>query len=72
MTIHALDQSDLLQEGNPFLNDRPSNRALITHKMIIAPLVEQNMNYYQLEFINLMLEVAVYRNLYIMDKYGAF
>jgi len=72
MTIHALNQSDLITEGNFFLNARPSNRALITHKMIVAPLVEQNMNYYQLEFVNLMLEVAILRNLYIMQKYDAF
>ena len=72
MTIHALNQSDLITEANFLLNERPSNRALITHKMIVAPLVEQNMNYYQLEFINLMLEIAVYRNLYVMDKYDAF
>ena len=72
MTIHALDQSPNIKEGNFLLNERPSNSALITHKLIIAPLVEQNMNYYQLEFINIMLELAVYRNLYIMDKYDAF
>ena len=72
MTIHALNQSDLITEGNFLLNERPSNRALITHKMMVAPLVEQNMNYYQLEFVNLMLEIAVYRNLYIMDKYDVF
>jgi len=71
MTMHALNQSDLIREGNFLLNDRPSNRALITHKLIAAPLVEQNMNYYQLEFINIMLEVVILRNLYIMQKYDA-
>ena len=71
MTMHALSNSHKIKEGNFLLNDRPSNRALITHKLIVAPLVEQNMNYYQLEFINVMLEVAILRNLYIMQKCDA-
>ena len=70
MTMYALDQSPNIKEGNFLLNDRPSNSALITHKLIVSPLVEQNMNYYQLEFVNIMLELAILRNLYIMDKYG--
>ena len=71
MTIHALNQSPNIKESNFLLNDRPSNSALITHKLIVSPLVEQNMNYYQLEFINLMLEIAILNNLYIMQKYDA-
>ena len=71
MTMYALDQSPNIKEGNFLLNERPSNSSLITHKLIISPLVEQNMNYYQLEFVNLMLEVAILRNLYIMQKYDA-
>jgi len=67
--MYALDQSPKIKEGNFLLNERPSNSALITHKLIISPLVEQNMNYYQLEFVNIMLEVAILRNLYIMQKY---
>jgi len=78
-TLNALDvyttyeglKNPNIKEGNFLLNSRPSNSALITHKMIVAPLVEQNMNYYQLEFVNLMLEVAILRNLYIMQKYDA-
>jgi len=72
MTIHALNNSDQIKEGNFLLNDRPSNSALITHKLIVAPLIEQNMNSIQLEFINIMLEVAVLRNAYLMQKYDAY
>ena len=70
--MYALDQSPNIKESNFLLNDRPSNSALITHKLIVSPFVEQNMNYYQLEFINIMLELAILNNLYIMDKYDVF
>ena len=72
MTMHALKNSDRVKESNPFLNERPSNRALLAHKLIIAPLVEQNMNYYQMEVLNIGLEVAIIRNVYIMDKFSAW
>ena len=72
MTMHALKNSDRVKEGNPFLNERPSNRALLAHKLIIAPLVEQNMNYYQMEVLNIALEIAIIRNVYVMDKVSAW
>ena len=72
MTMHALKNSKDVKEGNFLLNDRPSNAALITHKVIVAPLIEQNMNEYQLEIVNLALELAIIRNLYIMDKTSAW
>ena len=72
MTMHALKNSDRITEGNPFLNERPSNRALLAHKLIIAPLVEQNMNYYQMEVLNIALEIAIIRNIYVMDKVSAW
>ena len=72
MTMHALKNSDKIKEGNPFLNERPSNKALLTHKLILAPLIEQNMNYYQMEVLNIGLEVAIIRNVYIMDKVSAW
>ena len=72
MTMHALKNSDDVKEGNFLLNDRPSNSALITHKLIMVPLIEHNMNQYQLDFINLALELAIIRNIYIMDKHHAW
>ena len=72
MTMHALNNSDAIKEGNFLLNDRPSNSALITHKLIMVPLIEHNMNQYQLDFINFALELAIIRNIYIMDKHRAW
>ena len=72
MTMHALKNSKDVKEGNPLLNERPSNASLITHKLIVAPLIEHNMNEYQLEIINLALELAIIHNIYVMDKTKAW
>jgi len=69
--MHGLKHPSIT-EGNPLLNEKPSNLELIGHKALIAPIVEQNMNAYQLEIINWALLIAVMNNAYQIDKVDAW
>jgi hypothetical protein len=68
MTIYALDHPNIY-ESNPLLGLKPSNRQLISHKLIVGPVVAQNMNQYQMTFVNAALTLAVINNLIVMNKY---
>ena len=71
LTIHGLKHPNI-KEGNPLLNEKPSNLQLIGHKALFAPLVEHNMNAHQLEFVNWALFIAVMNNAYQIDKFNAW
>jgi|TARA_B100000282_G_C31724971_1_gene487904 hypothetical protein len=67
LSIHGVKHPNI-KERNPLLNEKPSDLQLIGHKAFVAPLIEQNMNAYQLEFINWALLIAVINNAYQIDK----
>ena len=69
--MHGLKHPSI-KEGNPLLNEKPSDLELIGHKAFLAPLIEQNMNAHQLEFINWALLIAVMNNAYQIDKVDAW
>ena len=71
MTMHALKHPDI-KEGNPLLGKKPSNQRLLLHKLILAPLVEQNFEREQMVFINFALSYTVVQNAVVMTKYGAW
>ena len=71
LTMHGLKHPSI-KEGNPLLNEKPSDLELIGHKAFLAPLIEQNMNAHQLEFINWALLIAVMNNAYQIDKVDAW
>ena len=71
MTMHALKHPDI-KEGNPLLGTKPSNGQLLLHKMILAPLIEQNFEQEQMTFVNFALGVTVVSNTFVMTKYGAW
>ena len=71
MTMHALKHPDI-KEGNPLLGPSPSNKRLILHKLVLAPLIEQNFNTHQLFVVNTALGVTVINNALVMSRYGAW
>ena len=71
MTMHAL-KNDRIREGNPLLGEKPSNQDLILHKLILAPLIEQNFEREQMTFVNFALGYTVVSNTFVMTKYGAW
>ena len=68
MTIWALNNRDNLREGNILLNNNPSNRALITNKLLIIPIY-QNMNQPQVVVMNHIIGGVILHNLYIINRY---
>ena len=68
MTIWALNNRDNLREGNILLNNNPSNRALITNKLLIIPIY-QNMSQPQVVVMNHIIGGVILHNLYIINRY---
>ena len=68
MTIWALNNRDNIKEGNIFLSNNPSNRALITNKLLTIPIY-QNMNQGQIVVMNHILGAVIVHNVYIITRY---
>lgn len=68
MTIWALNNRENIKEGNVFLNDNPSNRALISNKLLIIPIY-QNMNQGQVVVMNHIVGAVIVHNMYVINKY---
>ena len=68
MTIWALNNRDNIKEGNVFLSNNPSNRALITNKLLTIP-IDQNMNQAQVVTMNHIVGTVVVHNLYVIHRY---
>ena len=68
MTIWALNNRDNIKEGNILLSNNPSNRALITNKLLIVPIY-QNMNQPQVVVMNHIIGGVIVHNLYIINRY---
>ena len=68
MTIWALNNRDNIKEGNVFLSNNPSNRALITNKLLTIPIY-QNMNQAQVVTMNYIIGTVVVHNLYVIHRY---
>tara|TARA_B100001287_G_C22487353_1_gene437303 strand:+ start:86 stop:556 length:471 start_codon:yes stop_codon:yes gene_type:complete len=68
MTIWALNNRDNIKEGNVFLSNNPSNRALISNKLLTIPIY-QNMNQGQVVVMNHIIGVVVIHNMYVITKY---
>ena len=68
MTIWALNNRDNIKEGNVFLNNNPSNRALITNKLLVVPFY-QNMNQAQIVTMNHIVGTVIAHNLYVITRY---
>ena len=68
MTIWALNNRDNVKEGNVFLSNNPSNRALITNKLLTIPIY-QNMNQAQVVTMNHIVGVVIVHNMYVIARY---
>jgi len=68
MTIWALNNRDSIREGNIFLTDNPSNRALITNKLLVIPFY-QNMNQAQVVTMNYIVGGVILHNAYVIARY---
>ena len=68
MTIWALNNRDNIKEGNVFLNNNPSNRALITNKLLVVPFY-QNMNQAQIVTMNYIVGTVIVHNAYVIARY---
>lgn len=68
MSIWALNNRDNIKEGNVLLSNNPSNRALITNKLLIIPIY-QNMNQPQVVVMNHIIGGVIVHNLYVINKY---
>jgi len=68
MTIWALNNRDSIREGNIFLSDNPSNRALITNKLLVIPFY-QNMNQAQVVTMNYIVGGVILHNAYVIARY---
>ena len=68
MTIWALNNRDNIKEGNVFLSNNPSNRALISNKLLTIPIY-QNMNQGQVVVMNHIIGVVVILNMYVITRY---
>lgn len=68
MTIWALNNRENIKEGNILLSNNPSNRALITNKLLIIPIY-QNMSQPQVVVMNHIIGGVILHNLYIINRY---
>ena len=68
MTIWALNNRENIKEGNILLSNNPSNRALITNKLLIIPIY-QNMSQPQVVVMNHIIGGVIVHNLYIINRY---
>ena len=68
MTIWALNNRENIKEGNILLSNNPSNRALITNKLLIIPIY-QNMSQPQVVVMNHIIGGVIIHNLYIINRY---
>ena len=68
MTIWALNNRDNVKEGNILLNNNPSNRALLTNKLLTIPIY-QNMSQPQVVVMNHIIGGVIVHNLYVINKY---
>ena len=68
MTIWALNNRENIKEGNILLSNNPSNRALITNKLLIKPIY-QNMSQPQVVVMNHIIGGVILHNLYIINRY---
>ena len=68
MTIWALNNRKNIKEGNILLSNNPSNRALITNKLLIIPIY-QNMSQPQVVVMNHIIGGVIVHNLYVINKY---
>ena len=68
MTIWALNNRDNVKEGNILLNNNPSNRALLTNKLLTIPIY-QNMSQPQVVVMNHIIGGVIIHNMYVINKY---
>jgi len=68
MSIWALNNRDNIKEGNILLSNNPSNRALITNKLLIIPIY-QNMSQPQVVVMNHIIGGVIVHNMYVINKY---
>jgi hypothetical protein len=68
MTIWALNNRDNVKEGNIFLSNDPTNRALITNKLLTIPIY-QNSNQPQIVVMNYITGTVIVHNMYVIAKY---
>ena len=68
MTIWALNNRENIKEGNILLSNHPSNRALITNKLLIIPIY-QNMSQPQVVVMNHIIGGVIVHNMYVINKY---
>lgn len=68
MSIWALNNRDNIKEGNILLSNNPSNRALITNKLLVIPIY-QNMSQPQVVVMNHIIGGVIIHNLYIINRY---
>ena len=68
MTIWALNNRDNVKEGNILLSNNPSNRALLTNKLLTIPIY-QNMSQPQVVVMNHIIGGVIVHNLYVINKY---
>ena len=68
MTIWALNNRDNVKEGNIILSNNPSNRALLTNKLLTIPIY-QNMSQPQVVVMNHIIGGVIVHNMYVINKY---
>ena len=68
MTIWALNNRDNIKEGNILLSNNPSNRALLTNKLLTIPIY-QNMSQPQVVVMNHIIGGVIVHNMYVINKY---
>ena len=68
MTIWALNNRDNVKEGNILLSNNPSNRALLTNKLLTIPIY-QNMSQPQVVVMNHIIGGVIIHNMYVINKY---
>ena len=68
MTICEVNNRDNIKEGNILLNNNPSNRALITNKLLTIPIY-QNMNQAQIVTMNHIVGTVIVHNMYVIARY---
>ena len=68
MTIWALNNRDNIKEGNILLSNNPSNRALLTNKLLTIPIY-QNMSQPQVVVMNHIIGTVIVHNAYVINKY---
>ena len=68
MTIWALNNRDNVKEGNILLSNNPSNRALLTNKLLTIPIY-QNMSQPQVVVMNHIIGGVIVHNLYVIGRY---